>query len=62
MKRRYLIVDDTGDGRPLYHVRLGLGMFNECSHQLAEARRFETRRAAVRVWRLLRHGFRIIPE
>lgn len=60
-KSEWIIVDDSGrEGNPLYHIRIGLGMFNECSHNQEEASRFTNRRDAAARLKRLRKGFRIV--
>ena len=45
---RWLIVRDGAD-RLVYFIRIGLGIFWECTHNEAEARKFSTRAAASKV-------------
>lgn len=66
-KSAYVITrDETGPtiGSPLYFIRLGLGIFWECTTRLDDARRFASRRDASAVLvRSGKHrqGWRVIP-
>jgi hypothetical protein len=60
MRREWVIVDDNGEA-PLYHVRIMMGLFNECTHKPDEAQRFDSRRRAACRLKMLRRGFRIVP-
>jgi hypothetical protein len=60
----FVIVREDGS-QPLYFLRLGLGIFWECSHNVGEARHFTTRAAASRVLTTNgkhRQGWRVVAE
>lgn len=63
MRRGYVITRESASG-PIYFVRLGLGLFWECTSAVCEAKRFDRLTAASKVLRAsgkASQGWRIIP-
>ncbi len=60
MRTRYVIYDDS---RSYWFVRLGLGMFWECTSERSDAKEFETRAKAAKVMQAAgkhRDGWRVL--
>ena len=61
--KRYIIIHDDLHGDLVYFIRLGLGIFWECSPKPEEAKRFVTRSAAVKILHASgkhRQGWRVV--